>query len=160
VATLSPFPPPGDVPAEPPTAVDPSAAVPEQHVEPPRPGDLTRVWTVATVVMWVGVVIALAAVWSASRQLGLATWWLGPPAQPQPFVVTMLPFLAPTLMVAAAANRVRWLPAWGLLAAVVVAVVGAVDLGDRTSLAVTQLLVALAGAVFSVASSTGMYRRR
>ncbi len=162
MSTLSPFPPPGDVPAEPPELGD----LDDQHdahdlqeSDDPRPGDLTRTWAVATLVLWVGVVVSLAAVWNASRQLGLATWWLGPPAQPQPFLVTILPFLAPTLMVAAAANRVRWLPAWGGLAAVVIGVVGAIDLADRTSLAVTQILVAVAAAAFSAASTTGTYRR-
>ena len=68
---------------------------------------------------WALVIVAFAAVWKTSRELGLTTWWLGPFGEPQPAFVTMLPFVAPLVMVVLALNNVRRLPWVGLAAAAV-----------------------------------------
>jgi hypothetical protein len=148
------LPPPG-------ATADPAGPLEPVDAPPPaerRPGDLTRGWVVVVTLCWVGVVVAFAAVWNTSRQLGLATWWLGPPADAQPFVVTMLPFLAPTLMAAATLNRTRYVPLLGLGAAAVTAAVGVADLGRVRGLGVVEILVAVAAAAVSVAALSGMYR--
>lgn len=107
---------------------------------------------------WVGVVVGLAAVWNASVQLGLSTWWLGPRGDPRPRVIQLSPFVAPLLMVLATINNARWLGLHGLAASGVLLAVGVVDLGRVTSIAVTELLIAAAAAAVSLASLTGTYR--
>ena len=41
---------------------------------------------------WTAAFFAFAAVWKASQEIGIGTWWLGPRAQPQPMVVRIAPF--------------------------------------------------------------------
>ncbi len=45
------------------------------------------------VTTWVGVFVAYMAVWKASEEIGIATWWLGPRSDPQPLVVRLVPFI-------------------------------------------------------------------
>lgn len=128
------------------------------HPRPPRAGDLSLGWRAITAGTWIGVVVGFAAVWNASVQLGLSTWWLGPRADPQPTVVQFTPFVAPVLMLLATINQVRWLAWWGLAAATVVAGFAGGDVGRVTSLALVEFTIAAAAAVVSIASFTGTYR--
>jgi hypothetical protein len=124
----------------------------------PRAGELTPGWQAATVIGWVAVVVALAAVWGTSRQLGLSTWWLGPVADPRPLFVSLLPFVPPLAVIAAAATRQRHVPWLGLGAAALLAVIAAADLGRAPGLAVLQLVIAACGALVAVAGTAGTYR--
>jgi hypothetical protein len=105
------------------------------------------------------VFVALVAVWKTSRELGLNTWWLGPLGEPQPWVMTLLPFLAPGAMLVLALNNSRWLPWAGLVASAWLAVVAVLDLDAVWRLALVELAIAAAGALVSVASLGGRYRR-
>jgi hypothetical protein len=125
---------------------------------PPRRGELTSPWRIVTALTWVGVVLAFAAVWNASVQLGLSTWWLGPRGDPQPRVIQLIPFVAPLLMVLGTINNARWLGWHGLAASGVLVAVGIGDLGRVGSIAVTELAIAGAAAAVSLASLTGTYR--
>lgn len=125
---------------------------------PPRAGELTLPWRIGTALAWISVVLALAAVWNASVQLGLSTWWLGPRGDPQPRVIQLAPFVAPVLMVLGTINNVRWLGWFGLAASGVLAAVGLGDLTRVGSIAATELAIAGAAAVISLASLTGTYR--
>lgn len=107
---------------------------------------------------WLAAALALAAVWSASRQIGLSTWWLGPPARPRPVFVNVVPFVAPLALVVAAVNRVRYLPWLGVAGAVAIAAVGLGDLGRVRGLGIAELVIAGAAALVSLASLAGMYR--
>jgi hypothetical protein len=107
---------------------------------------------------WILVFVAFTGVWKASRDLGLATWWLGPISQPRPVFVMLLPFVAPAAMVIAALNNARWLPWFGLAASAVCAAVGLGDLDRVQRLADVELAIAAAGALVSVASISGLYR--
>ena len=71
----------------------------------PRAGQLTPGWRLVTGATWVMVFVAFTGVWKASRELGLATWWLGPIGEPRPVFVMLLPFLAPVAMVVADAEQ-------------------------------------------------------
>lgn len=126
---------------------------------PPRSGELTVGWRIVTAVGWIGAILGFATVWNVSRQLGLSTWWLGTRAQPQLRVVQLSPFLCPALMLLSAINHVRWLGWFGLIAAGVLAGYGVVDLGQVSSIASVELLIAGLLAVLSIASLTGTYRR-
>jgi hypothetical protein len=123
------------------------------------PGQLTSGWRVATMAAWVLVLVAWTGVWKASRELGIATWWLGPPGQPRALPVLLVPFMAPLLMVALTLNNARRLPWLGLSAAAVAAAVGIVDLSYVRRLGYVEVVVAIAAAAVSIASRTGMYAR-
>jgi len=116
-------------------------------------------WRAVTAATWVCVILALAAVWNASVQLGLSTWWLGPRSEPRPRIVQVSPFIAPVMMVLGAVNQVRWLPVLGVAAAGVVAAVGLGDLDRIESLATIEIVIAVAAALVSLASLAGVYRR-
>ena len=125
----------------------------------PRAGELTSGWQAAVVVAWVAVVVALAAVWGTSRQLGLSTWWLGPVAEPRPVVVSLLPFVAPFAVIVAALLRLRFVPWLQLAGAAALAAIGIADLGRVQGLGVLELAIAGCGALVALASSAGTYRR-
>jgi hypothetical protein len=107
------------------------------------------------VATWVLVFIAWSGVWKASRELGIATWWLGPAGRPRPFPIVLAPFLAPGVVVALALNNARRLPWIGLSAAAVSAAIGVVDLSYIRRLGYVELLLAAAAAAVSIASFTG-----
>jgi hypothetical protein len=116
-------------------------------------------WRVATIATWVLAFVAWSGVWKASRELGVATWWLGPDGDPQPIFVTVLPFVAPLAMVLLALNNVRWLPWYGLAAAAASAVIGIVDLSYVRRLGFAELVIAGACAAVAIAGFGGAYRR-
>lgn len=124
-----------------------------------RPGQLTPGWRFVTVAAWVMVFVAFSGVWKVSRELGLATWWLGPISEPQPLFVLLAPFAAPTVMVVAGLRNLRRLPWYGLLASAVCAAIAIGDLDRVRRLAFVELAIAVAGALVSVASFSGVYRR-
>jgi hypothetical protein len=126
---------------------------------PPAPGQLTLWWRVATAATWVLVIAAFIGVWNTSRQLGVALWWLGPDGEPQPFFITLLPFVSPLVMIVLALNNVRHLPWFGLAAAAVTSVFGFIDLGYVRRLGVVELVVAGAGAAVAIAGFGGTYAR-
>jgi hypothetical protein len=108
--------------------------------------------------VWALVIVAYVAVWKTSRELGLSTWWLGPFGDPQPAFVTMLPFVAPLVMVLLAVNNSRWLPWAGLGAGAVLVLIAVVDFGTVPRLAIVELAIAAAGVLISVAGLAGRYR--
>lgn len=151
-----PLPPPS--PHEVPELHDPLGAAPTSSARTPRPGQLTRGWSVVFGLGWLAVAVALAGVWSASRQLGLSTWWLGPSASPRPLVVSLVPFAPAILLIAATLDRRRHLAWWGLGGAAVIAAVGAADLARVRGLGIVELVVAGAAAALSLAALGGTYR--
>lgn len=109
-------------------------------------------------VTWIGIVLVWASVWRSSRTMGLSTWWLGPSAEPRIIVVQMIPFVAPVVMAVAASRPTRHLPAAGLVAAALGAVIAIGDLGTFEHLALIELAAATAGALVSIASFAGVLR--
>jgi hypothetical protein len=136
----------------------PPSPPPEQVVGARVAGQLTNGWRLVTGIGWAFVIVAYAAVWKTSYELGLTTWWLGPFGDPQPAFVTMLPFVAPLAMVLLTINNSRWLPWAGLAAAVVLAVIAVLDLSRVPRLAIVELAIAGAGALLAVAGFAGRYR--
>jgi hypothetical protein len=143
------------------TAAPPSEPVPavERTADlAARPWQLTPGWQVTVTLAWVSVCVALAAVWSTSRQLGLSTWWLGPPSQPRAVWLALTPFAPPAIVALLALTGRRYVPWAGLVAATCIAGVAAGDLGRVTGLGVLELVIACAGALVSIASFAGTYR--
>ncbi|MGA0322023.1 MAG: hypothetical protein ACO3M1_04490, partial [Ilumatobacteraceae bacterium] len=75
-------------------------ALPDDLTPPAPPrggGEMSGGWKATVTLTWIGVVIGLASVWAVSRQVGLSTWWLGPPANGRHPVINLVPFVAPSL---------------------------------------------------------------
>jgi hypothetical protein len=128
-------------------------------VRVPRPGELSVAWRTTVLAVWVGIVLVYASVWRTSRTMGLATWWLGPSAEPRLLLVQLVPFYGPVLMVLLASRPTRHLPLIGLGVSAVGAAVALGDLGRFDRLALLQGVAALAGALVSVASFAGVVSR-
>ena len=124
----------------------------------PRAGELTAGWRLVTGLTWMLVVVGLGCVWKTSDQLGLATWWLGPRGEPHSIVIQMLPFVPAVLMVLAAINHVRYLPWFGLLASILIVLMGVFDIVRFTGLGALEVAIGVAAAVVSLVSLAGMYR--
>jgi hypothetical protein len=147
-----------DASTRPPPAAPPTAPAPPAPIHTPRAGELTTGWRIVVACTWIAVIVAFAAVWNTSVQLGLSTWWLGARADPQSPIVRLSPFLAPLLMAIAAFANARWLALLGVGAAAVTAVFGIADLGRVPGLATLELIIAGVALAVSLASLTGTYR--
>jgi phosphoglycerol transferase MdoB-like AlkP superfamily enzyme len=153
VETTTPAVPPPP-PPPPPSAAD--APVVRRF---PRPGQLTPWWRLATVATWALVLVAWSGVWKASRELGVAVWWLGPDGDPQPIFIMLLPFVVPLAMIVLALNNVRHLPWYGLAGAALMSVFGFIDLAYVRRFGLVELLIAAAAAAVAVAGFGGTYVR-
>lgn len=108
---------------------------------------------------WTAAFFAYAAVWQASVQIGIGTWWVGPRAQPTNIAIKVLPFaLCLALAICAVYNAPRLLRLSA--AGVVVATLGALpDFSRSAGLAITELLIAAMLGIVTAAATTGRYRR-
>jgi len=140
---------------EPPPS-EPEPAGPPWHQ--PRPGQLTTAWRVIVVSTWVGVFVAYMAVWKASDELGIATWWLGPRSGPQPLVVRLIPFVVAATFGILASYNVRRMPVIGLVGSAILVGIAVPDLSRSTGLALLEFAIAGAALLVSAASFTGTYR--
>jgi hypothetical protein len=153
------LPPPGPPGTPAPWAEPASYAPAADSVRRPGPGQLTTPWRALTVIAWVGVFVAYMAVWKASEELGIATWWLGPRSTPQPLVIRLVPFIVTAVFGILASYNVPRMPAIGLFGAAVLAAIAVPDLSRSTGLAVVEFAISAAIALVSAASFTGMYRQ-
>jgi hypothetical protein len=108
---------------------------------------------------WVGVFTAYLAVWKASEEIGIATWWLGPRSDPQPIAIRLVPFVVAAAFGILAGYNVPRLPVIGMTGSVILAAIAAPDLSRSTGLAVIEFTIAGAVALVSAAAFTGVYRR-
>lgn len=153
------IPPPPTAPLPPPPPFLSYSNDAEQWVRPVRhPGQLSPVWRFAFGLGWAAIVACQAAVWEASRVIGLSTWWLGADAQPNFLLIQLLPFYGPILVTIAAISNWRKAPLLGVAVAVVGAAIAVGDLGRVKWIAVVELVLAVAALCISVASIAGMYR--
>jgi len=125
----------------------------------PRVGDLTPGWRAFTIATWVAVFFAFAAVWKASEEIGIGTWWLGSRSQPTLVLIRLIPFaLAVTIALLATYNvgRLPWVSAAG---AVAVAVIGIFDFQWSVGIASVELGIAGGALLVALGSLSGRYRR-
>ncbi|HYN32909.1 MAG TPA: hypothetical protein VES40_09805 [Ilumatobacteraceae bacterium] len=123
-----------------------------------RSGELTPEWRMAVLVTWVGAFLAYCAVWKASEEIGIATWWLGPRSHPQPIYIRLIPFAVIGLFGTLAGLSVRRLPWISLAGSGVLALIAIPDLSRSGGLAAIEFAIAGAVALVSLGSFTGMYR--
>ena len=131
----------------------------DPNVIAPPAGGITAAWRATIVVVWVGVAIGMASVWSASRQVGLSTWWLGPPTDGRPAVVAIAVFIPAVVVLVAAAVVQRFLWLTAVVAGLIVAVIGSGDIGRVDGLAIVQIALGAAGAATGIAALSGTARR-
>ncbi len=121
-------------------------------------GSLTSTWRILLGLAWTAGFFAYAAVWQASVQLGIGTWWIGPRADPTPTLLRLLPFLVCLVMILGVVYGVRRLPAVGVVLGLGLVAFAIPDLSRSTSLAITELIVAALLVVVSVLARTGVVR--
>jgi hypothetical protein len=115
-------------------------------------------WRLMLVVCWTAVLLACAAVWKTSEELGLGTWWLGTRSEPSAQIVRLLPFAVAAVAGVAAAYNLRW-AWWASLGAALGLVAWSIpDFSRSTGLALVELVVGLAALVVTAGAWTGRYR--
>lgn len=115
---------------------------------------LRRPWAAITVVTWLGITAALAAVGIASRNVGKPTWWLGTASDPAFVALWFVPFLAPIAAIIAAVRYARWASFVGMGAALAIAATAVVDIETTPGVALMEIIIAgcaMATAVISLA---------
>lgn len=151
-------------PGSEPRPTDPTA--PAANWPPPSPvaqstaraGELDVLWRTVLAACWIGVFFAFAAVWKASEEIGIATWWLGPRSDPQPPLIRLSPFilaLAVGLIVISNRREAVWVSYGG---AVVIGVLAALDVSRSGGLALVEFAIAGAVLLVTTASFAGRYR--
>lgn len=126
----------------------------------PKVGDLTPGWRIFTIATWIAVFFAFAAVWKASEEIGIGTWWLGSRSQPTPVPVRLLPFALAVTIALLATYNVRRLPWIGAAGAVAVAGIGVFDFRWSVGIATVELAIAGGALLVALGSLSGRYRRR
>lgn len=111
------------------------------------------------VATWVGVFVAYLAVWKASEEIGIATWWLGARSDPQPTLIRLVPFVVAATFAILASYNVAHMALIGLVGAGALAAIAVPDLSRSTGLAVVEFAIAGAALLVSAASFTGTYRQ-
>jgi hypothetical protein len=123
-----------------------------------RAGELNALWRSLLAVCWIGVFFAFAAVWKASEEIGIATWWLGPRSDPQPLLIRLSPFvlaIAVGLVVVSNRREAVWVSYGG---AAVIGVLAALDVSRSGGLALIEFVIAAAVVLVTTASFAGRYR--
>jgi hypothetical protein len=139
-----------------PAAIDPRQARPAPRI---RPGDLAMPWRVMLGLSWLMAFFAYAAVWQASVQIGIGTWWLGARADPAPTAMKLIPFglsLAMALLVIYNVPRVARVSLAGVA---LTALLSVPDFSRTTGLGVAELIIAGLLGLITVSSLSGQYRR-
>lgn len=151
-----PFPPPdpardaGPEPAPPDAPSTTRAAV--------RPGDLAGSWRAMLGLAWLAAFFAYAAVWQASVQIGIGTWWLGPRAQPTHVAIKLIPFYLTLVIGLLVVYNVKWIVRWSALGIVAATLIALPDFSRSVGLGVAEATIAGLLGVITLASLSGRYR--
>lgn len=150
------------------TELDPFAAPPaldgraaeEPAEQPPglvlEPGDLVASWRVVLVITWALVVFSYSMVWKTSRELGIGTWWLGARSDPQPTVVSLVPFAVAIVFGVICSFRVKRLSIATIIGAFALAAIALPDFSRSIGLATIELLIAGAVLLIGIGSLAGV----
>jgi hypothetical protein len=123
-----------------------------------RAGDLTFSWRFVLGMAWALAFFAYAAVWQASVQIGIGTWWLGPRAQPTDVYVRVIPFILPLVVPLLLVYDIRRPVLVSMVAALGAGLIALPDVGRATLLGVVELAIAALLLLVSLAATTGRYR--
>lgn len=131
---------------------------PPSLVEPAQVGSLTRGWKIAVISTHLAIAGALLVLAISSRMIGKPTWWLGYEAYPAFFLLLVLPFLGPLVVIITTVRVSRFVPLAGIASTVLLAVTGVIDLSNTPGVALGELVLAGCTAVTTIAALAG--RRR
>lgn len=134
------------------------AVPPPPAADHARPGDLLPSWRATLAIGWLCVFFAYAAVWQASVQIGIATWWVGPRSDPAPTLVRAIPFFITIVGLLLVVYNVRRLSARTFWVATSTLVIALPDFSRSVGLAVLEVLISLSMMTIAAASLTGRYR--
>jgi hypothetical protein len=138
-------------------AVEPAPAARPTAAVTPRTGQLVPLWRILLTLGWVGVFLAFAAVWKASEEIGIATWWLGARSAPQPVVVRLVPFALAIAIGAFVVANLRAAVWVSLAGSALVAVTAAFDVSRSGGLALIEFAIAAAIALVTLGALGGRY---
>lgn len=148
-------------------ATDPNASTPaavdlRQSRPAPsiRPGDLTVYWRVLLGLSWLMAFFAYAAVWQASVQIGIGTWWIGPRADPAPTALKLMPFGLTLAMALLVIYNVPRIVRVSMVGVALTALISVPDFSRTTGLGVTELIISGLLGLITVTSLSGQYRQR
>jgi hypothetical protein len=116
-------------------------------------------WRVMLALAWFAAFFAYAAIWQASVQIGISTWWIGPRAQPTNVAVRLIPFalaLTTALCVIYNVERIIRVSFIGVALGVAIAIP---DFSRSTGLALAELAIPAMIGLVTVAAMSGRYQR-
>ena len=116
---------------------------------------LTNTWRTVAVVSWLLVLFAIIAVAVTSRNIGKPTWWLGPQSNPSFVLLWALPFVAPIASIIAAVKFGRIASFVGFGSALLLGVIGAVDIDNTPGVALVECVIAVSSALIAIATFAG-----
>jgi hypothetical protein len=119
---------------------------------------LRQPWATITVVTWLGITAALAAVAISSRNVGKPTWWLGTASDPTFVALWFLPFLAPIAAIVAAVRYARWASFVGMGAALAIGAIAVVDIEASPGVALMEIVIAICAMATAIVSLAGRPR--
>lgn len=119
---------------------------------------LRQPWAAITVVTWLGITAALAAVAIASRNVGKPTWWLGTASDPTFVALWFLPFCAPIAAIIAAVRYARWATFVGIGASLAIAAIAVVDIEATPGVALMEIIIAGCAMATAIVSLAGRPR--
>ena len=123
-----------------------------------RNGDLTPRWRYVLAAAWVIAFFAYAAIWQASVEIGIGTWWIGPRAQPTHTVVRVLPSLLSISMAMCAIYNVPRLLRVSAAGVVLATCLAIPDFSRSIGLGVAELVIAGLLGLVTAAALSGRYR--
>lgn len=107
---------------------------------------------------WIAAFFAYAAVWQASVQIGIATWWVGPRSQPTPTLIRMIPFILSITGALFAVYNVRRLSHVSFGFAIGSLLIALPDFSRSVGLAVVEVMISASLLALALGSLTGRYR--
>ncbi|MEY3977534.1 MAG: hypothetical protein RLZZ284_390 [Actinomycetota bacterium] len=110
----------------------------------------TRPWRVLATISWVGVLVCQLAVAITSRNIGKATWWLGPESNPQPIVLWALPFFITVAALVATQRPGRLSVVVHLVCVALLVVVAALDVSGTPGVATVEFVIAFVALLITV----------
>jgi hypothetical protein len=129
-----------------------------QLLPDPVAGQLNTTWQITLAVAWTAAFFAFCAVWKASSELGIGTWWLGARAQPRPILVKLMPFVWIIGIGMLAVYNVRRVALLSCLGSFGLAVIAVFDMSRSGGLAAIEFAIAAAMLLVSVGALSGTYR--
>jgi hypothetical protein len=130
------------------------------HIGPQfvRPGDLALSWRIMLGLAWLVAFFAYAAIWQASVQIGISTWWIGPRAQPTNVAIRLIPFVLVLVVALCVIYNTAKLLRSSFIGVLLCAAIALPDFSRSTGLAVAELVIPVMLGLVTAAAMSGRYQ--